>query len=64
MKVGGDCFGPRYFSEGAQLPKKKYRGPKQTPTNSHNDRNKDGAKLLLSLITATLTILCVLCVFF
>ena len=21
----------------------KYRGPKQSPTNSHNDRNKDGA---------------------
>ena len=28
------------------------QGPKQSPTNSHNDRNKDGAKLLLSLITA------------
>ena len=27
------------------------RGPKQSPTNSHNDRNKDGAKLLLPLIT-------------
>ena len=21
-EIGGDCFGPRYFSEGAQLPKK------------------------------------------
>ena len=31
------------------------RGPKQSPTNSHNDRNKDGAKLLLSLITAIQT---------
>ena len=65
-EIGGDCFGPRYFSEGAQLPKKNTNGPKQSLTNSHNDRNKDGAKLLLSLITmitATLTILCVLCVF-
>ena len=34
--------------------KKKYGGPKQSPTNSHNDRNKDDAKVLLSLITATL----------
>ena len=42
----------------------KYRGPKQSLRNSHNDRNKDGAKLLLSLITVTLTISCVLCVFF
>ena len=33
-------------------------------TFEHNDRNKDGAKLLLSFITATLTISCVLCVFF
>ena len=22
-EIGGDCFGPRYFSEGMQLPKKK-----------------------------------------
>ena len=75
-EVGGDCFEPRYFSEGAMLPKKnteekyrwlfwtevffwgsyapeeKYRGPKQSPTNSHNDQNKDGTKLLLSLKTA------------
>ena len=21
-EIGGDCFGPRYFSEGTQLPKK------------------------------------------
>ena len=52
-----------FFWESA-APEEKYRGPKQSPTNSHNDRNKDGAKLLLSLITATLTISCVLCVFF
>ena len=50
-EIGGDCFEPRYFSEGAQLPKKN-TDPKQSPTNSHNDRNKDGAKLLLSLMTA------------
>ena len=30
----GDCFGPRYFSEGAAI--------------SHNDLKKDGAQLLLS----------------
>ena len=29
-------------------PEEKYQGPKQSPTNSYNDRNKDGAKLLLS----------------
>ena len=57
-EIGGDCFGPRY------APEEKYRGPKQSPTNSHNDWNKDGAKLLFSLITTTLTNLCVLCVFF
>ena len=45
-EIGGDCFGPRYFSE------EKYRGPKQSPTNSHYDRKIDGGKLLLSLITA------------
>ena len=45
-------------------PSEKYRGPKQSPKNSHKDRKIDGAKLLLSLITATLTISCVLCVFF
>ena len=33
MKIRGDCFGPRYFSEGAQ----------------NKDRKMDGAKLLLSL---------------
>ena len=44
--------------------RRKYRGPKQSPTNSHKDRKIDGAKLLLSLITATLTISCVSCVFF
>ena len=52
-EIGGDCFGLRYFSEGAQLscaPEEKYQGPKQSPMNSHNDQNKDGAKLLLSLI--------------
>ena len=37
---------------------------KQSPTNSHEDRKIDGAKLLLSLITNTLTISHVLCVFF
>ena len=58
MKIGGDCFGSRYFSEGEE----KYRGPKQSPTNSHKDRNIHGANLLLSLITATLTISCVICV--
>ena len=57
MKIRGDCFGPR-------PPEEKYRGPKLSPTNSHKDRKIDGAKLLLSLITATLTIWCVLCVFF
>ena len=42
----GDCFGPRYFSEGAQ---------KNTSVQnnhhlrfSHNDLKKDGAQLLLS----------------
>ena len=40
----GDCFGPRYFSEGAE----KYLGPKQSPPISHNDLKKDGAQLLLS----------------
>ena len=41
--IGGDCFGLSYmyFSEGAQLLK----------TNSHNDRNKDGAKLLFGYNT-------------
>ena len=33
----GDCFGPRYFSEGAQ------------PPISHNDLKKDSAQLLLSI---------------
>ena len=33
-------------------PSEKYRSPKQSPANSQNDRNKDGAKLLLSLVTA------------
>ena len=40
------------FFWGNAAPKEIYRGPKQSPTNSHNDRNKDGAKLLLLLITA------------
>ena len=50
-EIGGVCFGPGYFSEGAQLPKKNTevkKKKKKTPTHSHNDRNKDGAKLLLS----------------
>ena len=57
-------FWTEVFFWGSAAPEEKYLGPKQSPTNSHNDRNKDGAKLLLSLITATLTILCVLRVFF
>ena len=57
-------FWTEVFFWGSAAPEEKYRGPKQLPTNSHNDRNKDGAKLLLSLITAPLTISCVLCVFF
>ena len=57
-------FWTEVFFWGSAAPEEKYRGPKQSPTNSHNDRNKDGAKLLLSLTTATLTISCVLCVFF
>ena len=40
-EIGGDCFGPRYFFWGSTAPKEKYRGPKQSPTNSHNDWNKD-----------------------
>ena len=52
-KIGGDCFGLRYFSEGAE----KYQGPKQSLTNSHNDQKIDGAKLLLSLIIALIDIL-------
>ena len=35
--MGGDCFGPRYFSEGAQLLKK---NTEESPTNSHNDKKK------------------------
>ena len=38
-------------------PEEKYRGPKQSPTNLHNDQKIDGAKLLLSLIIAILDIL-------
>ena len=57
-------FWTEVFFWGSAAPEEKYLGPKQSPTNSLNDRNKDGAKLLLSLITATLTISCVLCVFF
>ena len=53
-------FWTEVFFWGSAAPEEKYRGPKQSPTNSHNDRNKDGAKLLLSLITATLTILTIL----
>ena len=49
-EIGGDCFGPRNFSEGAQLLKKNTEVQNNTE-NSHNDENKDGAKLLLSLIT-------------
>ena len=37
-------------------PEEKYRGPKQSPTNSHNDRKIDDAKLLLSLIITILDI--------
>ena len=37
---------------GSAATEEKYRGPKQSPTNSHNDLNKDGSKLFLSLITA------------
>ena len=37
-EFGGDCFGLRYFSEGAYLPRKKYRGQNQSLTNLHNDR--------------------------
>ena len=43
VKSECDYFGPRYFSQEEE----QYRGSKQSPTNSHNDRNK--GKLLLSL---------------
>ena len=45
------------FFWGSLAPEEKYRGPKQSPTNSHNDRKIDGAKLSLSLIIALLDIL-------
>ena len=35
----------------------KYLGPKQSSTNSHNDRKIDGVQLLLPLITALYTFL-------
>ena len=37
-------------------PEEKYGGPKQSPTNSHNDRKIDGAKLLLSLTLVLLRV--------
>ena len=40
-----------------ELGPKKYRGPKQSPTNSHTDQKIDGAKLFLSLIIAIFYIL-------
>ena len=52
MKIRGDCFGRR-------PPEEKYRGPKLSPTNSHKNR---WCKVII--VTATLTIWCVLCVFF
>ena len=52
----GDCFGPRYFSSGSTLlQKKKYLGPEQSPPISHNDLNKDGAQLLLSNQSSSIT---------
>ncbi len=51
-EIVGICFRPRYFSSGAHAPSEKYLSPKQAPPISHNDRKRDGAKLLLSFITA------------
>ena len=49
-EIGGDCFGPRYFSEGVELPKKNTEVQNNYQRiYTINDRNKDGAKLLLSL---------------
>ena len=35
------------FSSGAELPRKKYLDPKQSPSISHSDIEKDGTQLLL-----------------
>ena len=44
----GDCFGPRYFFEGAVLPQKNTSAQNNHLRFSHNDLKKDGAQLLLS----------------
>ena len=44
----GNCFGPRYFSEGATLPQKNTSVQNNHLWFSHNDLKKDGAQLLLS----------------
>ena len=48
-------FWTEVFFWRSTAPEEKYRGPKQSLTNSHNDRNKDCTKLLLSLITTIQT---------
>ena len=55
-EIGGDSFGPRYFSSGAALHQKNTLGPKQSPPISHNDLKKDGAQLLLSKYDKSLMI--------
>ena len=54
-------FWAEVFFWGSPAPEEKYQGPKQSPTNSHKDQK---IYVLLSLITVTLTISCILCVFF
>ena len=57
MKLEVIVFWTEVFFCGSVAPKEKYRDPKQSPTNSHNDRKIDGAKLLLSFIITILDIL-------
>ena len=66
IKIRGDCFLGRCFSEGPQLPKRNTEAPKQSQTISHKHQSVDGAKLLLSLLpdNSDLTFLHVFQVYF
>ena len=56
-EIGGDCSGPRYFSEGATLPQKNTEVQNNYRQIHTMTEKIDGAKLLLSLIIAVSDIL-------
>ena len=56
-EIGGDCFGPRYFSDGAQLPKKNTKVQNNHPRIHTMTEKKRWCKVIIAINNCYLDIL-------